>query len=93
MKRSKIFLGVTTCLLAITGITAAKHFGDVKIRWYCTTGILGLNKHCVQTGPITCLYNSSKTFTCLFQGLAVFTAGATGPCFNCLHKFVYTRND
>ena len=91
MKRSKIFLGATTCLLAIAGVAAAKHFRNPITRWYVTDA--GATKHCVATGSITCVYNSAKTATCLYQNLAVFTSGATGDATNCLHKLVYTRNE
>jgi len=98
MKRSKIFLGVTTCLLAMAGVAAAKHFGPNITRWYVTGGVPG---HCVATGIITCQYHSHPIFTstCLYsvgfppQHFAVFTSGATGARVNCLHKFVYTRAD
>jgi len=100
MKRSKIFLGATTCLLAIAGVAAANHFRSSITRWYVTNG--GPLRHCVQTGIISCTYNAAKTTTCLYlyrvvgkptQFFAVFTSGATGVSTRCLHKFVYTRND
>jgi len=92
MKHSKIFLGVTTCLLAIAGVTAARHYGPSIRRWYCTEGVLGV-KHCVPTGTITCVYDASQITTCLYQNQAVFTSGAIGPWSNCKHKFVYSRTD
>jgi len=36
MKRSKISLGVTTALLAVAGVTAAKHYGPSVPRYYIT---------------------------------------------------------
>ena len=38
MKRSKVFLGVTTALLAVAGVAAAKHYGPTITRFYITTG-------------------------------------------------------
>jgi hypothetical protein len=37
MKRSKVFLGLTTGVLAIAGVTAAKHYGPTRTRFYVTT--------------------------------------------------------
>jgi hypothetical protein len=41
MKRSQIFLGTTTCILAIAGVAAAKvsRFDTVKTRYFCTTDV------------------------------------------------------
>jgi hypothetical protein len=65
MKRSKIFLGLTTCCLAIAGAVAAKvtHFGTVPGKYF-TTGL-----HCVSrflpcgislVGGATCVYSYSN---------------------------------
>jgi len=92
MKSSKIFLGVTTCLLAIAGVAAANHFRGSIVRWYVTAGVgVPLVKHCVPTGTINCVYNSIQVETCLYQNLAVFTSGAKGPATNCIHKLVYSQ--
>jgi len=92
MKHSKIFLGLTAFLLAIAGVTAANHFRGSTTRWYVTDGVgIPQRKHCVATGTISCIYNSAKTTTCLYQNLAVFTSGAKGDATNCIHKFVYTQ--
>ncbi len=53
MKRSKLFLGVTTFLLAVAGIAAAKRFGPVVARWYCTIGN-GSIKYCIPVAE-TCV--------------------------------------
>ena len=37
MKRSKIFLGITTTLLAVAGMAAAKHYGPSVLRFYITS--------------------------------------------------------
>jgi hypothetical protein len=42
MKRSKIFLGVTTALLAVAGVAAAKNWNHVLATGYYT----GSNHHC-----------------------------------------------
>ena len=50
MNRPKIFLGVTTCLLAMAGIAATKYFNPQKIFGYYTrtTGIAPLGLCTVQ---------------------------------------------
>jgi len=93
MKRSKIFLGVTTCLLAMAGVAAANHFRSSITRWYITEGDRTGLQHCVRTGTIMCTYHINKTPTCLYHNLAVFTSGSTGFWFNCRNKLVYTRLD
>jgi len=93
MKRSKIFLGITTCMLAIAGVAAANHFRGSITRWYITAGVgFPVTKHCVPSGSITCVYDNGKLTTCLYQNLAVFTSGTTGPKENCKNKFVFTQN-
>jgi hypothetical protein len=73
MKRSKIFLGVTTCLLAIAGVAATKaHYqGTITKAYYVTSNNL---THCYQltgiypcpqagTGCVTALANPGGTKT------------------------------
>jgi len=86
MKRSKIFLGVTTCLLAIAGVAAAKRYSAVQ-RWYITAG-----NHCVRTGQINCLYDQSGKGQCTFSGsnLTVYTSGSVGVAANCVTPLTYT---
>ncbi len=59
MKRSKIFLGVTTCLLAVAGVAAAKRFGPSVQRWYCTIGN-GSVRYCAPVSE-TCITKLTGT--------------------------------
>ena len=62
MKRSRIFLGLTTTCLAVAGLVAAKatHFNDIK-RWYVTDG-----GNCVcQPGIAPCFYDPFGALTCV----------------------------
>jgi len=100
MKRSKIFLGVTTCLLAVAGVATANHFRSSITRWYITLGTgFPVTKHCVPTSTITCTYDASKTTTCFYKPVStksfvVFTSGTPGTDITkCVNKFVFTRND
>jgi|GEM_PF-2412972 len=94
MKHSKIFLGVTTCLLAIAGVVAAKRFGPNITRWYCTD--FNMVRHCVVSPIITCTQFNSATNTCTValgtpkRHFKIYTQGAVGPCANCLNEFKYT---
>ena len=58
MKRSKIFLGLTTACLAIAGIVAAKasHFGTAQSFYYTAGG-----KFCLLWGTSDCNKTSSST--------------------------------
>ncbi|MBN9383522.1 MAG: hypothetical protein J0H74_22380 [Chitinophagaceae bacterium] len=80
MKRFKITFGITTAILSIVGIAAAKHYGSTLTRWYITSG----GFYCVPI-PSNCLGNSG-TLTCiafytdgsplhLFMSGVVFTKG------------------
>jgi len=78
MKRSKIFLGATTALLAIAGVATAKHFTNKRGGFYIT----GLGTHCLATGNVlfctkggtaNCLYTT--TTTGLNNQVQAFTAG------------------
>jgi len=59
MKRSKIFIGVTTALLVVAGVTAARRYGPPTFRLYIThdlTACLPLGIYsCSQGGLIKCL--------------------------------------
>jgi len=59
MKRSKIFLGFTTALLAVAGVAAAKHYGSSVRRWYVTAAgniCRTVPKVCENTGTHVCYY-------------------------------------
>jgi len=59
MKRSKIFLGVTACFLAIAGVAAVKRFGPSKTRLYCT--VTHDPGYCVATTELFVFTKSSNT--------------------------------
>jgi len=62
MKRSKIFLGITTALLAVAGVTAAKHYGPSKTRFYVTIGgnfCKAQDVLCTSGGTKQCVYTVS----------------------------------
>jgi len=98
MKRSKLFLGITTCLLAITGVAAINHFDNGKIRYYCTVGN-GTISYCKSAGMSTYLFTTDTntpiatiTFTYLFTVYTrlLYTKGTVGQlcgdgCTNTLH--------
>jgi hypothetical protein len=91
MNRSEIPLSVTTILLSIVGITAAKRFGVSITRWYVTHG-----NHCVVLPTITCIYkpNATRVYTVrLFVSgnevhYNVYTKGAVGAKNNCDNVFL-----
>ena len=88
MKRSKIFLGVTTCLLAVAGLSAAKRFGPNVQRWYVTvTNSTPELRKCITTNPTcvqTLLVNKPLAVPCTIA----FSVGLTG-----YHRIVYTASD
>ena len=77
MKRSKIFLGATTALLAIAGVAAAKHYSGSKTAFYISSGgnycLSAPAQPCTQTGSTDCKYTTSHNAQVL-----TFTAGP-GP--------------
>ena len=96
MKRSKIFLGITTAALALAGVAAAKHYGPVKTRFYITSGqqyCKAIPSLCTSGGDIHCRYTvGSGPFMRQFD---VFTKGPEGPiatpAANCLSLILYTN--
>ena len=94
MKRSKIFLGVTTALLAIAGVAAAKHYSGSRTAYFvthgqtwCTSVLIG----CTQTGTTDCQYTTTgplqKKVTLYTLG-PVGTYSTTNPA-NCINKVTY----
>jgi len=82
MKRSRIFLGLTTACLAIAGVVAAKasHFNGVH-RWYITSQAGA----CVlQPGIAPCVYNADGAKTCVttLSGtpFTLYTINSLGVC-------------
>ena len=78
MKHSKIFLGITTSILAVAGVAAAKYYGSLKTRFYITTGLAGccpiLSPCVTDVGTITCFGNYTNGLGQIFRG-PLFTKG------------------
>jgi len=95
MKRSRIFLGATTALLAIAGIAAAKaHRIDPKTNWYYTK-IVGGNAICTKQLLTSCV-NQPQGVSCLYITLGtnhasfgVYTRGNTTSNFPCAVRAKY----
>lgn len=71
MKRSRIFLGLTTSCLAIAGVVAAKvsHFSDPRTAYYVPPA----SSSCLPT-KVTCVFDANQTPICtIHSGLTVFT--------------------
>ena len=85
MKRSKMFIGLTTCCLAIAGVVAAKahHFGTSP-GFYFTA----LKTKCVAATP-TCNYDPAATVICktVTNGVLEYYSKLTtnGKCINPLY--------
>jgi len=97
MKRSRIFLGATTALLAIAGIAAAKaHRLDPKTNWYYTK-IIGGNAICTKPLLTSCA-NQLIGASCLYRTLGVnhasfgvYTRGSNGSLFPCAVRAKYPQ--
>jgi len=77
MKRSKIFLGVTTALLAVAGVTAAKHYGSSVQRYYITHDqlhCLAQNATCTKGATTVCTFTTTNGST-----PSLYTIGPAGP--------------
>jgi hypothetical protein len=90
MTRSRMFLGMTTGLLAVAGAVAVKasNFGS-SIGYYVTTGV---NKTCLQR-TTTCQFNSSATLTCKTAGTVgkYFTSKTVGGRCNTARILKYSQ--
>lgn len=77
MKRSKIFLGITTAILTIGGLGAGKHYGSAVTRFYCTIGgnyCLSRQETCIKQSNISCDY-----VTISGMRFPQYTKGPKGP--------------
>jgi len=104
MKRSKIFLGITTGILAIAGVAAAKSYGTLKSRLYCTQTVAGSTHYCASTSSTfkyTKTAGSSNLVTTIVAGTSgnvtvpVYTKGTTGQicdASNCINQLVQLGN-
>jgi len=80
MTRSKIFLGITTALLAVAGVTAAKHYGPTIQRFYVTIGgnyCKAQNSICTSGGTKQCVVTVSDGLGGLVQR-NIYTKGTEG---------------
>jgi len=57
MKRSKLFLGITTGILAVVGVAAAKNYSHTRSLWYITVAgkCAPILVPCTLSGPLTCV--------------------------------------
>src|SRR5438309_161147 len=93
MKRSKIFLGVTTALLAVAGIAAAKHSTGTVVAYYVTHA----KTWCFATTPLPCTLSGTqlcKYTTANSTQVNTFTLGPAGSYnplnpVNCIHALKY----
>jgi len=86
MKRSRLFLGITTGLLAFAGVAAAKHFGPSTSRFYCSLGgkCISFSSTCTNTGTTQCL-NTFVTVTgdnTTTHSQNVYSSGTNGSTCN-----------
>ena len=100
MNRSKIFLGATTCLLAVAGVAATKvaKFGVTVATYYTQVQITG--NVCV-TSPITqpCRFLAVVTDQCFYYTAGPLHKLTTFPLFTainpgtkCTHVLSYLAN-
>jgi len=92
MKRSRIFLGATTCLLAIAGVAAAKRFSGT-VRYYIT--LSGNSAHCKATPALTCRcdgFSVQCTFAFITTHLSHTTTWHVGEYTksDCTHACMYS---
>jgi hypothetical protein len=106
MKRSRIFLGATTALLAIAGVAAAKasHFGANLTRYFCTKDVSVKNHPVCAPFATRLIYDDNSqnigkiviaggTYTLYYnQSAATPTCGTINSPSNlaCTHVFKYT---
>jgi len=77
MKRSKVFLGVTTALLAVAGVTAARHYGPSVQRYYIThagTHCLAQYANCTKGTVTVCTFTTINLST-----PTLYSIGPAGP--------------
>jgi len=76
MKRSKIFLGATTAILAVVGVAAAKRFAGTT-RFYITSG----GKYCKSQSNLQCVKSANT-----LDPICTTTIGDPGTTFNLYTK-------
>jgi len=94
MKRPRLFLGITTVLLSIVGVAAAKHFGHSRTAFYCSLGsrCISISTVCTSSGFNQCTY----AFTTVTNGditthnQNVYMSGVNGGlCATCTMPIKY----
>ena len=92
MKRSKIFLGLTTAILSVIGVAAAKRFAGTT-RFYVTTN----EGYCASRSSILCIFKSdgSHVGVTVISGtiFPLFTKGPAGvlTANNCRNLLRYDQ--
>ena len=68
MKRSKIYLGATTLVLAIVGVAATRATARFTVSGYYTTGgashtcqPTGIQQNCALSGSVNCTYRTTPS--------------------------------
>jgi len=75
MKRSKIYLGITTALLAVAGVAVAKHSRPSFTAYYVTHDqgfCLSASSTCTSSGTVQCTFNTGS------HSVKLFTEGPVG---------------
>jgi hypothetical protein len=105
MKRSRIFLGATSALLAIAGVAAAKmsHFASSVTRYYCTHIAAAGSRICVPYSLVNCQSQFGGVIPCYFTvqflALPYYTLYTNGPSLlrklcgssgNCTIRLLYS---
>ena len=101
MKRSKIFLGVTTALLAVAGVAAAKHYSGSRTAFYVTNNTAPV-KYCKQVTNIPCTKGGSnqcyytvgtfpnqKFYTLFTKGIEGIQTTDNGKCTSLLQYITH----
>ena len=101
MKRSRIFLGTTTCVLAVAAVATAASIKSPQRAFYCTQGIgvgkcvatpLGFQVPCIPipSGPYTCVhFIPNYGLKTLYTTGHIAMPGNCGIATNCDVKFKY----
>jgi len=76
MKRSKLFLAISSTILGVVGIAATKHFSGTT-RYYLTTG----KKYCACPDNELCKLNPIAVNICQTNiGPTIYSLYTRGPC-------------
>ena len=95
MKRSKIYLGVTTCLLAIVGVAAARahKFSAQHHGFYGTQKSGGTNGTCLHLSAVFSTQGSTPAVTKTGANYPVYTKSNTSGCTQSIsNSRLYSNN-